>query len=312
MKKPIPRIVSVVLVILLMGTLCSCGLTTKDTPNDIKKNISPNSALEGYWQKMVSGVAFDYKFQEGLFFIRFSSKVNGETVDTGYSYSGTYSINESNNFIILDNGEITVLRYSFDGMSITHLASVKQDGTDGAVFVKIGNLVETTPPPTPSSTKIVIDPNKPLVESFSSNNTEDQIGISFVGYEIKSYYINGAIRYEIENFVFHDFKGYLFLDFKNGKLISVIHTIYVTSPDTSLKLFKSAQIELNYTNNYYKSVFGVNPVLKTESKSNYEYRLSSISYGGNTIELKIAYSYYISHVSTDCCWFVVSKTFPVN
>lgn len=133
--------------LLLIVLLLTCGLVLLGCSNTSYDNVpakTPEDALEGYWSTTVSGITISYKFENGSYYGKFSAIVNGNNIDSGFSYWGSYKVieNESRIELVDTDGDASQMRYVFSNESITYLATIAKNGSDGAVLVKASDLIK--------------------------------------------------------------------------------------------------------------------------------------------------------------------------
>ena len=128
--------------VLTMIILLTFGVILSSCSQDATKT-TPATEIQGYWSTNVSGVTISYKFEDGSYYGSLSAIVNNNDIDTGFSYWGTYEVNEDDSLILLtlkEDGSVSKMRYVFSEGKITHLATVTANGSDGAVLKKVSDL----------------------------------------------------------------------------------------------------------------------------------------------------------------------------
>ena len=137
--------IAILLVVLAVFFLFACsGGSTSNLDENTSKRITPADALQGYWEANVYGITVSYKFSNGSYYTKLAAVVEGQDIDTGFSYAGSYVINENDNKIALtlqEDNSTSYMRYSFENEAITYLATIKpSDGSEGSVLKKVCNL----------------------------------------------------------------------------------------------------------------------------------------------------------------------------
>ena len=133
------KAISILMVIILSIVLFSCS----GKMGSEKNMVTPKIAIQGYWTASVMGITISYKFVNGSYYGTLSAIVEGQDIDTGFSYWGKYTVDEKNNLIILtleENGSTSNMRYVFKNGKITHLATIDKNGSEGAALTKISDL----------------------------------------------------------------------------------------------------------------------------------------------------------------------------